>query len=316
MHFAFTPLDAGSFFSRVQPSTGTHGPFPSSKMNRLCPFLPMGSTNCSANCCPLSLQGSMAWQRQASGFFPLTEQGYADRSSGTSVRRWPHGNPLNSAAPEKRPVTLFMRPMLTRALALIAETAPMEGEAYNIGSGKQVSVAELANMIRGMLGFKDQPHFDGIVPRGNPLHWQADITRIKSLGFSPQDRTGRGHQELCELVPRGIGRDMKEVLHIGLIMRYGREWVGGTEYIKNIILALASLPEETRSKFKVSLICGESVNPSYYNQVVPHLENVYHLDLEKMLESRDRAPNTTGSISTKGRIPSPLTGRISLLTRF
>jgi UDP-glucose 4-epimerase len=75
---------------------------------------------------------------------------------------------------------------VTRALALIAEAAPMEGEAYNIGSGKQVSIAELANMIRGMLGFKDQPRFDGIVPRGDPLHWEADITRIKSLGFSPK----------------------------------------------------------------------------------------------------------------------------------
>jgi UDP-glucose 4-epimerase len=75
---------------------------------------------------------------------------------------------------------------VTRALALIAEAAPMEGEAYNIGSGKQVSIADLADMIRGMLGFKDPPHFDGIVPRGNPLHWQADITRIKSLGFLPK----------------------------------------------------------------------------------------------------------------------------------
>jgi UDP-glucose 4-epimerase len=75
---------------------------------------------------------------------------------------------------------------VTRALAVIADAAPMEGEAYNIGSGRQVSVAELSDMICGMLGFRGRPHFDGIVPRGDPLHWQADITRIKSLGFSPQ----------------------------------------------------------------------------------------------------------------------------------
>jgi UDP-glucose 4-epimerase len=75
---------------------------------------------------------------------------------------------------------------VTRALALIAEAAPMEGEAYNIGSGRQVSIADLADMIRGMIGFEDPPHFDRIVPKGNPLHWQADITRIKLLGFSPK----------------------------------------------------------------------------------------------------------------------------------
>jgi glycosyltransferase involved in cell wall biosynthesis len=84
---------------------------------------------------------------------------------------------------------------------------------------------------------------------------------------------------------------MKEVLHIGLIMRYGREWIGGTEYVKNIILALANLPQEIRSTFKLSLICGQSVERVYYSQVVPYLNKVYHLDLESMLEpgGQDRA---------------------------
>jgi glycosyltransferase involved in cell wall biosynthesis len=92
---------------------------------------------------------------------------------------------------------------------------------------------------------------------------------------------------------------MKEGLHIGLIMRYGREWVGGTEYIKNIILALASLPRETRLKFKVSLICGESVDPAYYSPVVPHLDHVYRLDLEKMLEPRDGPRTRLGQFRQK-----------------
>ena len=95
---------------------------------------------------------------------------------------------------------------VTRALALIAETAPMEGEAYNIGSGKQVSITELANMIREMLGFKDQPCFDGIVPRGNPLHWQADITRIKSLGFSPQIELEEGIQSFVNWCREELSR--------------------------------------------------------------------------------------------------------------
>jgi UDP-glucose 4-epimerase len=75
---------------------------------------------------------------------------------------------------------------ITKALSLIAETAPMEGEAYNIGSGRQVSIAELANMILRMLGFEYKPHFNGVAPRGNPLNWQADISKIEALGFSPK----------------------------------------------------------------------------------------------------------------------------------
>ncbi len=75
---------------------------------------------------------------------------------------------------------------VTKGLGLIADAAPMEGEAYNIGSGRQISIAGLAHMILGMLGYHDRPTFDGLVPRGDPLHWQADISRIKALGFSPQ----------------------------------------------------------------------------------------------------------------------------------
>jgi UDP-glucose 4-epimerase len=75
---------------------------------------------------------------------------------------------------------------ITKGLALIAETAPMEGEAYNIGSGRQIFIAELAIMILNMLGLKYRPYFNDILPRGNPVNWQADISKIKALGFLPE----------------------------------------------------------------------------------------------------------------------------------
>jgi UDP-glucose 4-epimerase len=75
---------------------------------------------------------------------------------------------------------------ITKGLALIAETAPMEGEAYNIGSGRQIFIAELAVMVLNMLGLKCRPHFNDILPRGNPVNWQADISKIKALGFVPE----------------------------------------------------------------------------------------------------------------------------------
>ncbi len=81
---------------------------------------------------------------------------------------------------------------ITKALFLIAETAAMEGEAYNIGSGRQVSIAELANMILRMLGFEYKPRFNGVVTRGNPLNWQADISKIGALGFAPEIQLEEG----------------------------------------------------------------------------------------------------------------------------
>jgi glycosyltransferase involved in cell wall biosynthesis len=85
---------------------------------------------------------------------------------------------------------------------------------------------------------------------------------------------------------------MKRPLHIGLIMRYGQIWIGGVEYIKNIVLALASLPGDVRSTFKLSLIRGESVDPADYESVAQELNNVYPLDLESLLNpaSQEKAP--------------------------
>jgi UDP-glucose 4-epimerase len=36
------------------------------------------------------------------------------------------------------------------------------------------------------------PEFDGVVPEGTPLNWQADIMKLQSLGFSPSVPLGRG----------------------------------------------------------------------------------------------------------------------------
>ncbi len=53
---------------------------------------------------------------------------------------------------------------------------------------------------------------------------------------------------------------MTKPLRIGLIMQGGRGWIGGTEYIKNIVSALASLPTEVRSTFELCLICSKSLD--------------------------------------------------------
>ena len=73
---------------------------------------------------------------------------------------------------------------------------------------------------------------------------------------------------------------MKNPLRICLIMRGGSGWVGGTEYIKNIILALASLPTEVRSTFELCLICSQSLDSRFYSQVHPHLNKIYYQEVE------------------------------------
>jgi glycosyltransferase involved in cell wall biosynthesis len=67
-------------------------------------------------------------------------------------------------------------------------------------------------------------------------------------------------------------------LKIALLMQGGQGWLGGVEYIKNLILALGSLPEGSRSKFEIHLIAGEPINDSLKKQLEKNVKKIYNYD--------------------------------------
>jgi glycosyltransferase involved in cell wall biosynthesis len=71
---------------------------------------------------------------------------------------------------------------------------------------------------------------------------------------------------------------MNKPFRIGLVMQGGAGWMGGAEYIKNIILALASLPADVRSTFEIYLICDQNVDINILDQIKPHLVEVLYLE--------------------------------------
>jgi UDP-glucose 4-epimerase len=73
---------------------------------------------------------------------------------------------------------------IIQALAIISERASMEGEVYNLGSGTEISIAQLAQMIIDISGSNKVIEFDGIFQTGTPLNWQANISKLEKLGFS------------------------------------------------------------------------------------------------------------------------------------
>lgn len=74
---------------------------------------------------------------------------------------------------------------IAKALFTIANVAPMDGEAYNLASGREVTIAELALLVLEALEYKGKLEFDGKVPIGNPLNWKADVSKLQALGFTP-----------------------------------------------------------------------------------------------------------------------------------
>lgn len=83
-------------------------------------------------------------------------------------------------------------------LHLLAEKAPAQGEVYNLASGREVTIRELAAMIATALGSNRSTEFDGVSPAGNPLNWRADLTRISTLGFQPAISLETGIAEVAQ----------------------------------------------------------------------------------------------------------------------
>ncbi|MDF5725945.1 MAG: NAD-dependent epimerase/dehydratase family protein [Rhizonema sp. PD37] len=81
---------------------------------------------------------------------------------------------------------------IAKALVVVANSAPMQGEVYNLASGREIYISELANMVLSALESNVLPQFDTIVPAGTPLNWQADISKLSTLGFTPSVPLERG----------------------------------------------------------------------------------------------------------------------------
>ena len=73
---------------------------------------------------------------------------------------------------------------IARAIQIVSSKAPLRGEVYNLASGQEVTIKELAGMILNALDSTIPPLFDGVLPAGTPLNWRADISKLSSLGFA------------------------------------------------------------------------------------------------------------------------------------
>jgi dTDP-glucose 4,6-dehydratase/UDP-glucose 4-epimerase len=87
---------------------------------------------------------------------------------------------------------------IVEAFLVVTNRARFEGEALNLASGTATSIENLATELLGQLGYTGSIVFDGTARAGDPLHWQADISGLQSLGFHPQFSLSQG---ISECVP-------------------------------------------------------------------------------------------------------------------
>jgi UDP-glucose 4-epimerase len=74
---------------------------------------------------------------------------------------------------------------IASAAMTVAAGAPMEGEAWNVGSGQGVSIQELVEKLARALRMEARPTFTGKIRPGDPEVMVADISRLRHLGWRP-----------------------------------------------------------------------------------------------------------------------------------
>ena len=83
-------------------------------------------------------------------------------------------------------------------------------ESVNIGCGEDLSIADLAAVVRGVVGFTGDIAFDPTKPDGTPRKLLS-ISKLAALGLEAQDRPGGRHPVHLRVVARAIGLVAREV---------------------------------------------------------------------------------------------------------
>ncbi len=73
---------------------------------------------------------------------------------------------------------------IAQAIEIVGRNGLLKGETYNLGCGVQISIRKVAELLISAMGMQRRLRFDGVVPRGIPLNWCADIQKIKKIGFA------------------------------------------------------------------------------------------------------------------------------------
>jgi glycosyltransferase involved in cell wall biosynthesis len=71
---------------------------------------------------------------------------------------------------------------------------------------------------------------------------------------------------------------MNKPVRIGLVMQGGTNWIGGIEYIKNIVFALSTLSPVVKAKFEIYLICDPDLDPDLYRSILAEVQGIFYLE--------------------------------------
>ncbi len=111
----------------------------------------------------------------------------AAETNAATVEVWGSGKPLREF--------LHVDDLATACLHLMENYSGLE--FVNIGSGKEISIGDLARLIAKLTGFKGKIIFDSSKPDGTPRKLM-DISKLERMGWSPTISLERGLAEVLK----------------------------------------------------------------------------------------------------------------------
>ncbi len=73
---------------------------------------------------------------------------------------------------------------IIQQVLLVIDNAAFNGEAINIGNGKETSIRDIAHLFKKLSNSNKEIKFNNIVRVGDPLNWCADISVLRNWGYS------------------------------------------------------------------------------------------------------------------------------------
>ncbi|HSD39904.1 MAG TPA: NAD-dependent epimerase/dehydratase family protein [Rhodocyclaceae bacterium] len=94
---------------------------------------------------------------------------------------------------------------LVRAIDVLVKRADFDARAVNVAQGVATTIHQAAQSLFGALGWQRELVFTGAGRAGDPCFWQADISYLSSLGFSPKYGISEGLREVADWMKSEIG---------------------------------------------------------------------------------------------------------------
>lgn len=87
---------------------------------------------------------------------------------------------------------------LLKAIELVILNSPFNGECYNVASGFEIKIKDAVMTFFNHFDSSIKLAFTGKQKIGDPDHWVADISNLKSLGYAPLWTLNAGLKETSE----------------------------------------------------------------------------------------------------------------------